>query len=101
VELLCPLLDAGAGWLTLRFRCATGRANYFFITVVVIRYDTAATTHWTLVFIVRAFINYTVTVAVWTRFSFHGDPTLADLPLRFEISVNKPLRRCNGFELEF
>jgi len=54
-----------------------------------------------LVFIVRAFINHTITVAVWTRFSFHGDPTLADLPLRFEISVNKPLRRCNGFELEF
>ena len=22
-------------------------------------------------FIVRAFINYTITVAVWTRFSFH------------------------------
>jgi len=32
-------------------------------------------------FIVRAFIKYTITVAVWTRFSFHGDPTLADLPL--------------------
>jgi hypothetical protein len=80
-------------------RSRAARANYFFI--VVIGYDTAATTHWTLVFIVRAFINHTITVAVWTRFSFHGDPTLADLPLRFEISVNKPLRRCNGFELEF
>jgi hypothetical protein len=66
VELLCPLLDAGVGWLTLRFRCATGRANYFFIIVVVIRYDTAASTRWTLVFIVRAFINYTITVTVWT-----------------------------------
>jgi hypothetical protein len=72
VELLCPLLDAGVGWLTLRFRCATGRANYFFIIVVVIRYDTAASTRWTLVFIVRAFINYTITVTVWTRFGFHG-----------------------------
>jgi hypothetical protein len=44
-----------------------GRTNYFFI-VVVIRYDTAATAHWTLMFIVRAFINHTITVAVWTRF---------------------------------
>ena len=34
-----------------------GRTNYFFI-VVVIRYDTAATAHWTLMFIVRAFINH-------------------------------------------
>jgi hypothetical protein len=48
-----------------------GRANYLFI-IVVIRYDTAATAHWTLMFIVRAFINHTITVAVWTRFSFHG-----------------------------
>jgi hypothetical protein len=47
-----------------------GRANYLFI-IVVISYDTAATAHWTLMFIVRAFINYTITVAVWTRFSFH------------------------------
>ena len=50
--------------------------NYFFIVViivivVVIRYDTAATAHWTLMFIVRAFIKYTITVAVWTSFSFH------------------------------
>jgi hypothetical protein len=72
-------------------------ANYFFTIIVIIRYDTAATAHWTLMFIVRAFIKYTITVAVWTRFSFHGDPTLTDLPQRFEISVNKPLRRCNGF----
>jgi hypothetical protein len=44
--------------------------NYFFI-VVVIRYDTTATARWTSMFINRAFINYTITVAVWTRFSFH------------------------------
>jgi hypothetical protein len=52
-------------------RSGTDRANYFFI-VVVIGYDTAATAHWTLMFIVRAFFDHTITVAVWTRFSFHG-----------------------------
>ena len=44
--------------------------NYFFI-VVVIRYETTATARWTLMFVVHAFINYAITVAVWTRFSFH------------------------------
>jgi hypothetical protein len=52
-----------------------GRTNYFFI-VVVIRHDTAAAARWTLMFIVRAFVNYTITVAVWTRFSFHV-PTMS------------------------
>jgi len=79
--------------LTLRFSCAAGRANYFFI-VVVIRYDTAATAHWTLTFIVRAFINYTITVAVWTRFSFHGASSVLfqgmphlDLQLLYQVSA--------------
>ena len=41
---------------------------YFFLTVVVIRYETTATARWALLFIVRAFFNDTVTVAVWTGF---------------------------------
>jgi hypothetical protein len=48
--------------------------NYFFI-VVVIGYETAATARRTLTFIVRAFIDHTITVAVWTRFGFHGAST--------------------------
>jgi hypothetical protein len=52
-------------------RSPAGRANYVII-VVVIGYDTAATARWTLMFIVLAFIDHTITVAVWTRFSFHG-----------------------------
>jgi hypothetical protein len=40
--------------------------------VVAIRDDTAATAHWTLMLIVRAFIDHAITIAVWTRFSFHG-----------------------------
>jgi hypothetical protein len=51
-------------------RSRAGRTNYFFI-VVVIGYDTAASARWTLMFVVRAFIDHTITVAVWTRFSFH------------------------------
>jgi hypothetical protein len=40
-------------------------------SAVVIRYKTTATARWTLMFGVRAFINYTIAVAVWTRFCFH------------------------------
>ena len=36
---------------------------YFFVAVVVIRYETTATARW-----VRAFFNDTITVAVWTGF---------------------------------
>jgi hypothetical protein len=38
------------------------------MAVIVIRYETTATTRWTSPFIVRAFFNDTITVAVWTRF---------------------------------
>jgi hypothetical protein len=41
---------------------------YFFLAVVVIRYNTTATARWALLFIVRAFFNDTITVAVWTGF---------------------------------
>ena len=41
---------------------------YFFLAVVVVRYETTATARWALLFIVRAFFNDTVTVAVWTGF---------------------------------
>jgi hypothetical protein len=42
---------------------------YFFLAVVVvIRYETAATARWALLFIVRAFFNDTVTVTIWTGF---------------------------------
>ena len=41
---------------------------YFFVVVVVIRYETAAAAHWASTFIVRIFVNDTITVAVWTGF---------------------------------
>jgi uncharacterized membrane protein len=47
------------------------RCFYYVFIVVVIRYETTAAAGWTLIFIVRAFINYTITVAIWTSFSFH------------------------------
>jgi hypothetical protein len=47
------------------------RCIYYLFIAVVIRYETTATARWTLMFIIRAFINYTIAVAVWTRFSFH------------------------------
>jgi hypothetical protein len=48
--------------LSIRLLCV----YYFFLAVVVIRYETTATARWALLFIVRAFFNDTVTVAVWT-----------------------------------
>jgi hypothetical protein len=47
------------------------RCFYYVFIVVVIRYETTAAAGWTLMFIVRAFINHTITVAIWTSFSFH------------------------------
>jgi hypothetical protein len=46
---------------------------YFFLAVVVIGYETTATARWALLFIVGAFFNDTITVAVWTGFHF-ADP---------------------------
>src|SRR5262245_43261780 len=41
---------------------------YFLMAVIVIRYETTATARWTSPFIVRAFFNDTITIAVWTGF---------------------------------
>ena len=41
---------------------------YIFLAVVVIRYETTATARRALLFIVRAFFDDTITVAVWTGF---------------------------------
>ena len=41
---------------------------YFFLAVVVIRYETTATARWALLFLVHAFFGDTITVAVWTGF---------------------------------
>jgi hypothetical protein len=38
------------------------------VVVVVIRYETTATARWALLFIIRAFFNDTITVAVWAGF---------------------------------
>src|SRR5215831_10025193 len=51
---------------------------YFLMAVIVIRYETTATARWTSPFIVRAFFNNTITVAVWT--GFHARLTFLDLP---------------------
>ena len=42
---------------------------YFFLTVVIIGYETTATARWTLLFIACAFFNNTITIAV--RAGFH------------------------------
>jgi hypothetical protein len=53
---------------------------YFFPVVVVIRYETTATARWALPFIVRAFFDDTITVAVWT--GFHGFASWDACPYR-------------------
>jgi hypothetical protein len=49
---------------------------YFFLAIVIISYETTATARWALLFIVRAFFNDTITVAVWT--GCHVRPNLVD-----------------------
>lgn len=36
------------------------------MVVVIIGYETAAAARWASTFIIRVFINYTITIAVWT-----------------------------------
>ena len=52
----------------LNLKCDVPCLYYFFLAVVVIRYETTATARWALLFIVRTFFNDTITVAVWTGF---------------------------------
>jgi hypothetical protein len=65
----CPQLPYDRGYpasraSSIRLSCV----YYFFLAVVVIRYETTATARWALLFIVRAFFNDTITIAVWTGF---------------------------------
>ena len=55
---------------------------YFFLAVVVIGYETTATACWTLLFIVSAFFNDTITIAVWTGFHAYASWN-ATTPARF------------------
>ena len=67
--------------------------------VIVIPYETAATARWALLFIVRAFFNDTITVAVWTGFHVRllgmlpdyircclADPAIAARPRHFRFT---------------
>jgi hypothetical protein len=63
---------------------------YFFLAVVVIRYETTATARWALLFIVRAFFNDTITVAVWTGFGVRS-PNGATITAH---SVNDDIKIC-------
>lgn len=45
---------------------------YFFMAVVVIRYEAKATARRALTFIVRIFVNDTIAITVWASFYFHG-----------------------------
>ena len=44
---------------------------YFFMAIVVIRYDTKTAARRALTFIVRIFVNDTIAITVWTSYYFH------------------------------
>ncbi len=48
-------------WLRQTYR-------YALVVVVIVRNETTATARWALLFIFRAFVNDSITVAVWTSF---------------------------------
>ena len=58
----CP--PVGCRTSSIRLPCF----YYFFLAIVLIGYETTATARWALLFIVRAFFDDTITVAVWTGF---------------------------------
>ena len=62
----CSSLEYGPVCLPRKLNSAC--VYYFFLAVAVVRYETTATARWALLFIVRAFFNDTVTVAIWTGF---------------------------------
>ena len=45
---------------------------YFFMAIVVIRYETKTAARRALTFIVRIFVNDTIAITVWTSFYFHA-----------------------------
>ena len=45
---------------------------YFFMAIVVIRYETNTAARRALTFIVRIFVNDTIAITVWASFYFHG-----------------------------
>ena len=45
---------------------------YFFMAIVVIRYETKTAARRALTFIVRIFVNDTIAITVWTRSYFHA-----------------------------
>jgi hypothetical protein len=54
---------------------------YFFLAVVVIRYETTATARWALLFVVRAFFNDTITlqsgqVFMWAPLGCYHTPAI-------------------------
>jgi hypothetical protein len=62
-KVLCPKAG-GCRTSSIRLPCVYD----FFLPVAVIRYETTATARWALLFIVGAFFNDTITIAVWTGF---------------------------------
>jgi hypothetical protein len=84
-----PILKS-ASQVQFRLPCV----YYFFLAVVVIRHETRATTRWALLFIVRAFFNDTITVAVRTGFHVcvSGDATNPPRLQRYCFSRPGPLK---------
>jgi hypothetical protein len=63
----------GSEAICKKCRLSAGAADeqclyYFFIVVIIIRHETTATACRALTFIVRIFVNDTITIAVWTSF---------------------------------
>jgi hypothetical protein len=61
--------------LALSQRNPTGDCScfyYFFMAIVVIRYETKTAARRALTFIVRIFVNDTIAITVWTSFYFHA-----------------------------
>ena len=44
---------------------------YFFMAIVVVRYETKTAARRALTFVVRVFVNDTIAITVWTSFYFH------------------------------
>jgi hypothetical protein len=64
--------------------------------VIVIRHKTKATACWTLPFIVRIFVNDTITVAVWTSFDTITIEVWISFHLCVPPSAASPHRHLSG-----
>jgi hypothetical protein len=68
------------------------------MAVIVIRYETTDTARWALPFIVRAFFNDTITVAIWTGFHVRLMRMLLSRSVKMSAKCQRQTSHCSSID---